>query len=191
MNLLMDAFNTAIALVKNPAGFMAANKDSAATVNDVMVNYVAVLALIPLVATLVGDLWYYSLVTHSGAFVGFAFGSAVLSYIFGIAAVYVIAMAIRVLASNFGSSNDQLRTLKLAAYVYTPAFLISALDIIPLLGFIEIVGVLYGLYVLYLGLPAMLGTPKDKVVPYLMTIVVVTLVVYFVFGTLVGLAFRI
>jgi len=186
--MLMNAINAAIALVKNPMAFMTANKDVPATVNSVMVNYVAVLALIPLVATLIGRLWYYSLITHSGSFVASAFVTAILSYVFDIVAVYVIAMAIKALAGNFASSNDQIKALKLAAYVYTPAFLISALNIIPFLSIVTVLGVLYGLYILYLGLPVMVGTPKEKVIPYLVAVVVVTFVVYFVFAAIIGVA---
>jgi len=185
--MFTNALNAAIALVKNPVGFMTANKDSPATMKSIMVNYVAVLALIPLFATLIGDLWYYGLISRiAGSYIGYAVVTAVLSYILDIAAVYVIGFAIRALAGNFGSSNDQMKGLKLAAYAYTPAFLISALNIIPFLSVISFVGVLYGLYILYLGLPIMVGTPKDKVVTYLVAVVVVTLVVYFVIAAIIG-----
>jgi hypothetical protein len=185
--MFMVALNSAIALVKSPLAYMTANKDSPATVGSVMVNYVAVLALIPLVAILIGDLWYYSLISHiERSFVGYAVVSAVLGYIFDIIGVYIVGFAIKALAPSFGSSNDQVKGLRLAAFAFTPAFLIAALDIIPFLGVITIVGVLYGLYILYLGMPVMVGTPKDKVVTYLVVVVVVTLVVYLVIGAIVG-----
>jgi hypothetical protein len=187
VGMFMGALNAAISLVKSPLSFMTTEKDSPATFGSVMINYVAVLAVIPLVATLIGDLWYYSLISRiAGSFVGYAIVSAVLSYVFDIVAVYIIGFAIKTLAPSFGSSNDQMKGLRLAAYAYTPAFLISALNIIPFLGVITFVGVLYGLYILYLGLPVMVGTPKDKVVTYLVAVVVVPLVVYLVIAAIVG-----
>jgi hypothetical protein len=174
----MNAINSAIALVKNPVGYMTSDKDRPATVMSIMMNYVVVLAAIPFLATLVGDLWYFG--------VGYALVSAILTYILYVVAVYVIGVVIQMLAVNFGSTNDQVKSLKLAAYVFTPAFVISVLDIIPFLGFIAIVGLLYGLYILYLGLPIVMGTPKDKVVPYLVAVVVATLIVYVVIYLIIG-----
>lgn len=185
----MGAINSAIALVKNPLGYMTSDKDSPATVNSIMINYVAVLAAVPFFATLIGDLWYYSLFgSFAGYLIGYAFLAAVLTYIFDLISVYVIAIVIQTLSGNFGSTNDRIRSLKLSAWVFTPAFLISVLNIIPFLGVLTILGILYGLYILYLGVPIVLGTPKEKVVPYVVAIVVATFVVYLVIGVIIGFA---
>ena len=152
-----------------------------------MINYVAVLAAIPFLATLIGDLWYYGLVYHlTSSFVGYAFVAAVLVYIFDLVAVYVLAIVIRMLAKSFGSVTDEIKSLKLAAFIYTPAFLIGAVFIIPILDILGFLGLLYGLYILYLGLPIMLGTPKEKVVPYLFATVVAVVIIYFVFAAIIG-----
>lgn len=183
----MGTINKAIGLVKNPVGFMTSDKDAPATVNSIMINYVAVLAAIPFFATLIGYLWYYSLLgAYAGIFIGFAFVWAVLTYILYVVAVYVIGFVIQMLASNFGTARDQVKSLKLSAYVFTPVFLISVLNIIPPLGVLTILGLIYGLYILYMGLPIVLGTAKDRVVPYLVTIVVVTLIVYVVIAVIIG-----
>jgi len=185
----MGTINSAIALVKNPVGYITANKDSPATVRDIMINYVAVLAAIPFVATLIGDLWYYNMfipLRFTGSIALYAFVSAILFYILDVAAVYVIAIVIRMLAPTFNSTVDEIKSLKLAAYIYTPVFLIAILDIIPLLGFLTILGVLYGLYILYLGLPLVLGTPKEKVVTYVVAVVIATFVVYLIIGAIIG-----
>jgi hypothetical protein len=189
-NFIMGTINSAIALVKNPVGFITANKDSPTTVREIMINYVAVLAAIPFVATLIGDLWYYSLLsrfTFAGSFIAYAFVEAILGYILGIAAVYVIGIVIRMLAPTFNSTVDEIKSLKLAAYIFTPVFLIGVLDLIPFLSFLTFLGVLYGLYILYLGLPIVLGTPKEKVITYVVAVVVATFVVYLVIAAIIGL----
>jgi hypothetical protein len=189
MGFVMNSINSAIALVKSPGAFISANKDTPSTVNDIMIKYVAVLAAIPFFATLIGDLWYYSLylpIGFVGSFAGYAFTSAVLTYIFDVIAVYVIAVVIRILAPTFNSSVDQIKSLKLAAYIYTPVFLIAVVNIIPLLSVLAILGVLYGLYILYLGLPIILGTPKEKVIGYVVGIVIATIIVYVVFGLIIS-----
>jgi hypothetical protein len=187
---IMGAINRAIELVKSPASFMASDKDRPVTVNSIMIHYVAVLAAIPFFATLIGDLWYYSLFARFafvGSYIEYAFVFAVVTYILDVIAVYVVALAIQMLSGNFGSTNDLIKSLKLSAYIFTPAFLISALNIIPFLGVLGILGLLYGLYILYLGLPIVLGTPKEKVVTYVVAIVVATLIVYFVIGIIVSI----
>ena len=185
----MGTINSAISLVRNPTGHITENKDTPATVRGIMVNYVAVLAAIPFFATLIGYLWYYSLYIpfgFEGSFIAYAFLYAFLFYVFDVVAVYVVALVIGFLAPTFGSSNDRIKSLKLSAYIFTPAFLVGALDIIPPLGVLTFLGILYGLYILYLGLPRVMGTPKDKVLTYVVAVVVATLVVYFVLDVIIG-----
>jgi hypothetical protein len=187
---IMGTITSAIDLVKSPVSYVTANKDKPATVRDIMLNYVVVLAAIPFVATLIGDLWYYSVFSlfgFVGSYIAFAFVAAILIYILDVVAVYVIAIVIRMLAPTFNSKVDEIMSLKLAAYIFTPVFLIGALDIIPPLGFLGFLGALYGLYILYLALPIMLNTPKDKVVTYVIGVVVATIVVYAIIGVIIGL----
>ena len=185
----MGTINSAISLVRNPASYLTQNKDTPATVMGIMVNYVAVLAAIPFFATLIGDLWYYDLFIpfgFAGSFVAYAFLAAVLLYIFDVIAVYVVALVIGFLAPTFGSSTDKIKALRLSAFIFTPAFLIGILDIIPPLGILTFLGILYGLYILYLGLPIILGTPKDRVVTYVVAVVIATIIVYFVLAVIIG-----
>jgi hypothetical protein len=185
----MGTINSALSLVRNPASYITENKDAPATVMGIMVNYVAVLAAIPFFATLIGYLWYYDLFIpfgFAGSFIAYAFLYAFLLYIFDVIAVYVVALVIGFLAPTFGSSTDKIKALKLAAFIFTPGFLIGILDIIPFLGILTILGILYGLYILYLGLPIILNTPKDRVVTYVVAVVVATFIVYFVVAAIIG-----
>jgi hypothetical protein len=185
----MGTINSAISLVRNPASYLTENKDTPATVRGIMVNYVAVLAAIPFFASLIGYLWYYSLFAFAGivgSYIGFAFLYAFLYYILDVIAVYVVAQVIGFLAPTFGSSKDPIKSLKLAAFIFTPGFLIGILDIIPFLSILTILGLLYGLYILYLGLPIIMGTPKERVVTYVVAVVIATFVVYFVLAAIVG-----
>jgi len=187
--MVMGAINKAIELAKNPAGFMTSDKDTPATVGSIMMNYVSVLAAIPFFAILLGDLWYYSAFSHyAGArIVAVAFVGALLTAIAYVVAVYIIGYVVQTLAPSFGSTKDEVKSLKLAAYAYTPVFLISALSIIPPLSVLGIIGVLYGLYIFYIGLPIVMGTAKDKVVPYLVTTLVVALIIYIVIAVIIGI----
>jgi hypothetical protein len=187
---IVATFKHAIDLVKSPASVMTAYRDSDTPLNSLMIHYVAVLAIVPFVAILIGDLWYYGLFGYLG-FLGFggygyAILSAILTYVLDIVAVFVVGFVTWKLAPSFGTTTTQVRATRLAAYAFTPAFLISILNIIPFIGVLSILGFLYGLYILYLGLPIMLNTPKDKALTYVIVVVVVTLIVYFVIAAIIG-----
>jgi Yip1 domain len=169
---------------------MNTNRDNDPDIRTLLINYVAVLAAIPLVATLIGDAWYYSFLGVSVA--GFAVAAAIVSYVFDIIGVFVVGFIMWKLGPSFGTSTTQVRATRLAAYIFTPFFLASIFDLIPFLDIIALLGLLYGLYILYLGLPILLGTPKDKVLVYAILTVVVTIIVYAVIGAIIaaiGVAF--
>lgn len=184
---IASAFNSAIALVRNPVSFMNANKEQDVDLRTLMINYVAILAAIPFIATLIGDSWYYGYFSIFGAFgFGYVFGLAVLTYILDLVAVFVVGYVMWKLAPSFGTSTTQVRATRMAAYVFTPAFLISILNIIPFLGFLTFLGLLYGLYIMYLGLPILMNTPKDKVLGYVIVTVIATIVIYAIVGAIIG-----
>ncbi|MDA4117880.1 MAG: YIP1 family protein [Thaumarchaeota archaeon] len=179
---ISSTFKNAIALVSNPVSYMKDHKDATLPVNTVMINYVAVLAAIPFIATLIGDLWYYA---RFGVY-GYAVVAAIVTYILDVAAVFIIGMVIWKLAPTFGTTTDQSRATMLAAYVFTPVFLISILNVIPFIGWITFVGLLYGLYILYLGIPILFNIAASKVISYTIGIVVASFVVLAIVGAIVG-----
>jgi hypothetical protein len=179
---MATAFSDALALVTNPLPFMNKNKDVNVSVNTIMINYVAILAVIPFIATLIGPIWYY----HFGLLYEYAFTLAVMTYIFDVAGVYIVGFLIWKLAPTFGSTTDQRKGTLMAAWIFTPAFLISILNIIPFIGWISFLGLLYGLYILYLGLPVLTNTPKDKVMSYVIGVVVATIIVYAILSAIIG-----
>jgi len=187
---IVGTFKHAIDLVKNPVGVMMAYRDSDLPVNSVMIYYVAVLAAVPFIATLIGDLWYYGIFGYLGILgfggYGYAVVSAILTYIGDVVGVFILGYLISMLAPSFGANTTLPRAIKLAAYVFTPVFLLSVLYIIPFVGFLVIFGVLYGLYILYLGLPVLTNAPKDRVLTFTIVIVVVAVVIYAVIGAIVG-----
>ncbi|MDA4131290.1 MAG: YIP1 family protein, partial [Thaumarchaeota archaeon] len=149
---IVGTFKHAIDLVRSPSSVMTAYKDSDNSVKSLMIHYVAVLAAVPFIATLIGDLWYYSLFGFLGFsrfFGAYAIGAAIFTYIGDLAAVFIAGFIIWKLAPNFGTQTTQARATRLAAYAFTPAFLIGILDIIPPLSFLTFLGLLYGLYILY------------------------------------------
>jgi Yip1 domain/zinc-ribbon domain len=181
-NMIMGTFNTAIAIVKNPVAYMTQNRKGV-PLKPLMTNYVAILAAIPFFATLIGDLWYYS---HDARYAS-AIPAAIVAYILELVAVIVLGIVIWKVGPSFSTNTDQATATTLAAYAYTPVFLISILYIIPPISLLVILGLLYGLYIFYKGIPILLNTPQDKVLVYAIVVIIVALIIGLVFTSIAGI----
>jgi len=146
-------------------------------------NYIMPLAAIPSICLLLG------LMIVGAPFIGrygivMALGAAIGGYVAALVAPMIAAVVIEQLAPKFGSSGDTLRALKLVAYSSTPIWLAGIVYLVPLLAFLAIVGALYAVYLFYVGLPVMMRTPREQVVPYMVvsaiTIIVISIVLRFV-----------
>jgi uncharacterized membrane protein required for colicin V production len=64
------------------------------------------------------------------------------------------------------------------------------LSFIPNLGLIlSVIGAAYSAYLCYYGLPVLMQTPEDKLVPYTVATLVVVLIIYFILVIVLGLVF--
>ncbi len=68
----------------------------------------------------------------------------------------------------------------------TPYFVAGVLYIFPVLSILVFLASLYGLYILYLGLPVMMETPKEKAIGYLIVAIIVMLIVNLNVGAIAG-----
>ena len=158
------------------------------TVKDLYVNYAMILAAIPAVAKFIG----FSIVGLGGMLsqyrIPIASGVAlmVVGYVLSLASVYVLALIIDGLAPNFGSQKNFLQALKLAVFSMTAAWLAGIFSLLPALSILGLLG-LYSLYVLYLGMPVLMKTPADKLVPYFVVVLIAAIVVHVVIGALAAL----
>jgi len=148
-------------------------------------GYIAILAAIPAVCQTIG----MSFIGISAPFVGtykVGFGSALTSGIVGyalsLASVFIIALIIDALAPTFSGTKNNNRALKTIAYAMTPAWIAGIFSLIPALGIIGFLISLYGLYLLYLGLPKLMESPQEKALGYTIVVIVCSIVVMFVVG---------
>ena len=91
--------------------------------------------------------------------------------------VLICAFVIDALAPSFGSEKNLGRSVQLAAYSFTPAWIGGLLAVLPFLGIIGSLAGLYGLYLLYVGLPKLKKTPEDKQVGYFVVSLIAMIVV--------------
>ena len=76
---------------------------------------------------------------------------------------------------------------KLAVYSYTAAWVAGIANLIPVLGgLIALVGAIYSLVLLFLGLPILMKVPEDKKVVYYIVILVAGLVLGIIASAIVG-----
>jgi hypothetical protein len=126
------------------------------------------------------------IVVWSNTYLGFGLvlRFAVLQLVLPIIAVIVAAVVINELAETFNSEKDLNNAFKLVAYAYTPALLVSIITSISwTLSFLGLLG-LYGVYLLWVGLPVMMKTPEDKRLVYIIAAVVVILLVNVIISAL-------
>jgi hypothetical protein len=151
-------------------------------VGEIMLNYVIPLALIPAVADVIG----YGLV--GGPLVSWSISAAIakglVSFVAAILGVYLTSYVVDFLAPNFGSEKNFGRSVQLVAFSNTPGWVAGVLNIIPAIGWLAGLASLYGLYLVYLGMPQVKKTPQDKVVPYLLVTILAVIVVYIVLGVI-------
>jgi hypothetical protein len=140
-------------------------------------NYVAILAAIPAVCGFIGAVL-------AGAPVIAALVVAVFKYVLTFVAVYIVAWIVNLLAPTFASQKSFASALKVTVYSYTPSWLAGVFLLIPSLRFLTILG-LYGLYLLYLGLPPVMKTPPEKAIWYTIVIVICAIIVSLLIGAVV------
>ena len=177
------------AILLKPKDTWGVIKEETTTVNEILMNYVIILAAIPVVAGLLGNFIFGVGVPFYGRYrPGFFSGIvwAVVNYILSIVLVIVAAKIVEALAPTFQAKKDNLSAFKVVAYSMTVFWVAGILMIIPDLGPLAMIISLYGFYLLYLGLPYLMECPSDKALGYTIVSVIVIIVIYIIIGAITG-----
>jgi hypothetical protein len=160
------------------------------TAGALISGYVVPLAAIGAIAGLIGG----SVIGRTIPFIGYyrvpivaGLVGACFAFVMAIVGIFVLGFIIDALAPSFGGQKNSTQALKVAAYSYTPAWILGVLNILPFLGVLAILGGLYGLYLLYLGLPRLMHCPEDKAVGYTAVVVVCAIVLSLVIAGIGGM----
>ncbi len=152
-------------------------------------GYIMLLAAIPIVASFIKMSLIGTRILSITVRVGMVSGliGAIVSYALSLGGVYLAAYVIEKLAPKFQSQGDTIQALKLVAYAYTAAWIAGVFNLLPIIGILGVLaGGIYSIYLFYLGLPELMGTPHDKVVAYMIVSAVIIIVIYIVIGLVVG-----
>jgi hypothetical protein len=151
-------------------------------------GYIAPLAAVAPVAQLIGDTVVGIPLPFGGTIrlpFGTALVSALLTYVLSLVCTYMLALIIDALAPTFNGQRSQVQALKLAAYASTAAWVAGIFAIIPWLRPLMIVA-LYSLYLMYLGLPVLMKSPREKVLPYTAVIILAAILLFVTVATIAG-----
>jgi hypothetical protein len=154
-------------------------------------NYVAILAAISAICGFIGSSLVGFDVPGMGTMrmpVGASLASAIIGYLLTFLIVYAVALIVDALAPSFGGRKHFESALKLTTYSYTPAWICGFFFLIPGLRFLSILG-LYGLYLLWLGLPVLMKSPQEKSLLYAGAVVVCAILLGIIFGLIQGALF--
>lgn len=162
-----------------------------ATTASLYKNYLLWLAAIPAVLGFIDATVFGYSVPFMGSFrigIGAALQGAVVSYVMTLVGVFVFSLIVNALAPTFGGTKDSVQALKAVAYASTASLVIGGVAaIVPWLGGLLALGALiYGIYLLYLGLPPTMKCPPEKAAGYTAVAMIVALVIGAIFWGLAG-----
>lgn len=156
---------------------------------SLMTGYVAPLAIIGPIAGFISG----SIIGHSIPFLGgtirtpmlMGIGLALFAFVMAFIGVFILSLIINALAPSFGGEKNSQQALKVAVYAYTPAWLAGVFTIIPYLGWLlALLGGLYSLYLVYLGLPKLMKCPEEKSIGYTVVVVICAIVLSIIIGAI-------
>ncbi len=157
-----------------------------ATTADLYKNYIVLLAAIPAIFGFIKmSVIGVSLPFMGTVRIGFGAGLThmVVSYGLSLVMVFVVALIVDALAPTFGGQKDQTQALKVVAYASTASWIAGFAQILPFLGtLLAIAGGVYGIYLLYLGLPHTMKCPQEKAPAYTVVTIIIAIVLSIVIG---------
>jgi hypothetical protein len=161
----------------------------ATSVKELYLGYVMPLAAIGPIARFLGIFLFGFSFWFAGRFgmpVVWMLSGVIAQYVLALVGVFIVGLIIDALAPKFGGEKNPIQALKVAVYASTPTWIAGVFYLLPSLGILATLASLYGIYVLYLGLPVLMKAPADKAVPYTAVVIVCAIVVFVIIGAVVG-----
>lgn len=160
-----------------------------ASVASLYRNYICIVAALPVIAQFIrGSLiGYGGFGVHLHTPIGIGLLGLILHYLLSLVVTYLMAMIVDALAPSFGGSKDSVQALKTVAYAWTAGWVAGIAVILPWIGWlIAIAGAIYGIYLLYLGLPHTMRCPPERAAGYTAVSVIIAIVLSWIVALIVG-----
>ena len=131
------------------------------SIGKLITGYGVILALLAPIAMLVGMLLF----AGGGFFgaAGFLIKVLIVTYLISLGTVLLLGLAIDLLTTSLGGVRNSVQAMKLAVYSGTAFWVAALILILPTMWWLWLfLGVGYGAYLLWLGLPVLMKVPADK-----------------------------
>jgi hypothetical protein len=175
-------------ILLKPAETWSIIAEEPATIGGLYTGYAMILAAIPPVAGFIGGQVFgisFLGVTYRPAFIGALVG-AILQYVLALIGIYILALIVNALAPSFDGQKNQVQAVKVAVYAYTASWVAGIFGLVPVLAPLAILGGLYSLYLLYVGLPRVMHAPLAKAMGYTAVTVISAIVITIIIGIVVS-----
>jgi hypothetical protein len=169
-------------------------KNEQTTSMEIVKNYLVYLIGMASIASFIGQsiIGYNTLFGHTRVAFFPGLFAAVLFIILSIIVIYISSIIINNLAENYGGVKDNSAAFKVVAYSSTAWYIARILTFIPRLQSLSLILGLYSLYLLYLGLPILMQSSKEKTMSYTLVSCLVVcvsfIVVLFIVNLLIGVS---
>ncbi len=139
-----------------------------ATNPGIMLRYVSILSVIPPAAAVAGRYIFGSKVSDSvlSSSPPYLLLSNVLWYFMYLVNVFITGTVIAGVIAAAEARWQGVSGMQLAAYSFTPLFLAGFIEVIPHMNWCVYLAILYGIYILYLGIRTLLGVRGMRAVLY-------------------------
>ena len=178
----------------DPKGIWSRVKAEQHTVKELYLNYILVMAALPVVCEFLRMTLFGQRLPIVGTFrwpfLGGLF-SSIVSYVLTLLAILILALIIERLAPYFDCSISQVDSVKLVSYSMTPLWAGGVLWLVPGLGLFSL-GViflllsLYSFYLFYQGFGEMTGVLQEKKLTFFATAAVCSVVAMLILGAVSG-----
>lgn len=155
-------------LFVNPKREWLAIRDEESTIGKSYTRHIMLLALIPALSGFIGTTqfgWQIGVGDPVKLTLQSAGVIAVLYYLAMIVGVYSMGWMIHWMGETYGADSPLSQCVVLAAYTATPLFLIGIMELYPVLWLNMVLGIpalAYTVYLLYTGVPIMMGISEDR-----------------------------
>lgn len=171
-------------LFAHPKQEWLAIRDERCTIGSCYCSHVLLLAAIPAVCGYIGTTmvgWQIGAREVVKLTSASAVQIAVIYYITMLVAVFTVGKLIHWMGQTYGAKEALPQAIALAAYTATPLFLIGVMQLYPVLWLNFIVGLpalAYTVYLLYTGVPVMMGIPEERGFLFASAVLAVGLVMF-------------
>ncbi|HEY5208030.1 MAG TPA: Yip1 family protein [Stellaceae bacterium] len=171
----MDIVTRAKNMILSPAREWPVVASEPASVAGLYQGYIIPLSAIPPLATLIGSMIFLPYVSFGVLILG-----AILTYVLGLIAVFILAWIAARLAAMFGGVNDFDAGLKFIAFGATASWVGGIFHLIPALWILSLLASIYGIYLFYTGVSPVMNVPTGRAVGYLISVLVAGILVFII-----------